>query len=283
MGPTGTGRSTFINLASGSSLETKVGLRSCTSKVESTRPFLVNGRQVVLLDTPGFDGTSKGDLDILEEIAEYMAKAYKNKQLLNGILYFHSIADRKIGGIATRNMRLFCDLCGDHSLKSVVIVTNMWSLVDLDVGASRETELKTEDAFFKPALDHGARFARHSDTKESAHEIIHSLIDGRPVKVKLAIQVEMVDDRLRFAQTSVAAELIRDFDTAIQNLKRKIEREERSIAQATPEERIYIEVEIRKMKSKVKEFEKRQQRFRRNPTSVPLQKRFLLLLKTRSD
>ncbi|PVF93006.1 hypothetical protein CPB86DRAFT_687764, partial [Serendipita vermifera] len=210
MGPTGTGKSTFINLASGSTQETNTGLRSCTTKVEATKPFLVNGRQVVLLDTPGFNDTSKGDIDILEEIADYMVKNYKNQRLLNGILYFHSITDRKMGGIATRNLRLFRGLCGDDPLKSVVVVTNMWSLVDPDLGARRETELMTEDAFFKPALNHGSRFARHSDTIESAHKIIHSLFDERLVREKLAIQIEMVDDRLRLVQTTAAAELTRD-------------------------------------------------------------------------
>jgi predicted GTPase len=49
-------------------------LRSCTTKVEQTEPFLVSGREVVLLDTPGFDDTSKDDGEILEEIAEYLKK-----------------------------------------------------------------------------------------------------------------------------------------------------------------------------------------------------------------
>ncbi|PVF99683.1 hypothetical protein CPB86DRAFT_283735 [Serendipita vermifera] len=280
MGPTGTGKSTFINLASGSIQETSNGLRSCTTKVASTKPFLVNGRQVVLLDTPGFDDTSKGDIDILEEIADYMAKTYRNQQLLNGILYFHSIADRRIGGIAVRNMRLFRGLCGDDPLKSVVIVTNMWGLVNPDLGANREVELMTEDAFFKPALKHGTRFVRHLGTRESTHKIIRSLIDEKPVREKLAIQIEMVDDRLRLAQTSAAAELTRDFDDVIKNLKRRIEREERAMAQDTSEERRDRKTGIMKMKDKVKELEEHKRSFGRNPTSLLSPKQLLRLFKT---
>jgi hypothetical protein len=54
----------------------KVGdtLRSCTATVEQTEPFLLDGQRVALLDTPGFDDTSKEDGDILEEIAEYLKK-----------------------------------------------------------------------------------------------------------------------------------------------------------------------------------------------------------------
>jgi predicted GTPase len=68
-------RDKFINRASGSNMKIGHSLRSCTAKVEQSDPFAVNGQQVVLLDTPGFDDTKKDDGDILEEIADYLKKA----------------------------------------------------------------------------------------------------------------------------------------------------------------------------------------------------------------
>jgi hypothetical protein len=201
--------------------------------------------------------------------------SYKSKRLLNGVLYFHSIADRKVGGIAVRNLRLFQTLCGEDPLKSVVIVTNMWNLVELDMGASRETELMTDDTFFKPVIDQGARFRRHKDTKESAHEIIASLTVGQPAREKLAIQIEMVDERLRLAETSAAVELTRDFDFMIQHLKRKIESEERAMSRDSPEERKEREAIIQRWKGKIKELEERKRAPGKVNGSVPLQKRFL--------
>jgi len=73
MGATGSGKSTFINLASGSTLPVGRGLESCTSEVQTSRPFLLNGRIVTLIDTPGFDDTSRSDTDILSSIAAYLS------------------------------------------------------------------------------------------------------------------------------------------------------------------------------------------------------------------
>ncbi|OJA17375.1 hypothetical protein AZE42_03889 [Rhizopogon vesiculosus] len=76
MGATGSGKSTFINKASGSSLPVGRGLESCTSEVRTSRPFVVSGRVVTLIDTPGFDDTTRSDTDILSMIAAYLSKTY---------------------------------------------------------------------------------------------------------------------------------------------------------------------------------------------------------------
>lgn len=63
----------FINLASGSDLPVGRGLESCTSEVRTSKPFYLNGRIVTLIDTPGFDDTTRSDTDILSSIAAYLS------------------------------------------------------------------------------------------------------------------------------------------------------------------------------------------------------------------
>ena len=63
----------FINLASGSSLRVGTGLESCTTDVKLANEFTVDGRTVILIDTPGFDDTTKSDAEILRLIAAYLA------------------------------------------------------------------------------------------------------------------------------------------------------------------------------------------------------------------
>ena len=63
----------FINRASGSSLRVGTGLESCTEEVNPVDSFLLDGVPVTLIDTPGFDDTSKSDTDILKLIAAYLA------------------------------------------------------------------------------------------------------------------------------------------------------------------------------------------------------------------
>ena len=91
MGATGSGKSTvsnirlekmtrnsrsclqFINHASGSNLKVGKALNSCTAEVALADVFTLDERRVILIDTPGFDDTSRSDTDILRMIAAYLA------------------------------------------------------------------------------------------------------------------------------------------------------------------------------------------------------------------
>ena len=46
---------------------------SCTAEVQLANKFDLDGREVTLIDTPGFDDTSKSDAEILKIIAAYLA------------------------------------------------------------------------------------------------------------------------------------------------------------------------------------------------------------------
>ena len=50
-----------------------MGLESCTAEVKLADEFTLDGTRVTLIDTPGFDDTSKSDADILEMIAAFLA------------------------------------------------------------------------------------------------------------------------------------------------------------------------------------------------------------------
>lgn len=62
-------------MISGSSLDTSAGLKSCTDRVQETPKFEVDGRSIVLIDTPGFDDTTKSDREILDLIAQFLASS----------------------------------------------------------------------------------------------------------------------------------------------------------------------------------------------------------------
>lgn len=63
----------FINIVSGSNLRIGRGLQSCTSVIQIARPFNMDGRTINLIDTPGFDDTTKSDADVLRMIAAFLA------------------------------------------------------------------------------------------------------------------------------------------------------------------------------------------------------------------
>ncbi|KAF7970791.1 hypothetical protein HWV62_23072 [Athelia sp. TMB] len=208
MGATGSGKTTFINLLSGSELRVGRGLQSCTSVVQAAAPFTFQGRRVVLFDTPGFDDTTKSDTDILKMIAAFLASTYQQGATLSGVIYVHRISDFRMGGISRRNFSMFRKLCGDDSLKNVALVTNMWSEVDPAVGAAREAELRTKDIFFKPVLDKHAQLLRHDGSLASAHAIIEQIVSNHPLALR--IQQELVDEHKDISETAAGTELNRE-------------------------------------------------------------------------
>ncbi|PVF99678.1 hypothetical protein CPB86DRAFT_796459 [Serendipita vermifera] len=221
-----------IDLATGLKLKVGKGLRSCTTEIRPTKSFSVNGPKVILLDTPGFDDTQSSNYDILEEITEYMDKfslalstetdtRYRKNKLLDGIIYLHYIADRRMGGITVRNLRLYESLCGDDPLKSIRLVTNM--LPNAEIGNEREQELRGTQIILVAPLG----------------------------------ETEVVDDKLRLNETTAAVELLKGFDSMIQNLERMIAKEGHAVYGESPRALKERERRIKTMKAKVKELEER--------------------------
>ena len=101
---------------------------------------------------------------------------------------------------------MFRELCGDKTLKNVVLVTNMWGRVTQSLGVGREKQLQSKH--FKSAIDKGARLLRYEDTPESAQEILRTILHNEPVVLK--IQRELVDDRKEVGQTGAGAELSKE-------------------------------------------------------------------------
>ncbi|CAA7269495.1 unnamed protein product [Cyclocybe aegerita] len=209
MGPTGTGKTSFINLLSGSNLRVGNDLESCTGDVQISKPFVLDGHIITLIDTPGFDDTRLSDTSVLNMIAAYLAYSHECGKKLTGVIYMHRILDNRIGGISARSFRLFRNLCGDATLCSVIIATTMWDQVGVEVGEEREKELATKDVFFRPALSKGARMARHSNTLESAQTIIRSLLQEGSQSVTLQIQEELARG-FDISETNAGKELSRE-------------------------------------------------------------------------
>ena len=63
----------FVNLASGSNLLVGMDLESCTAEVQFADKFTLDGRDVTLIDTPGFDDARVSDLDVFGRIAAFLA------------------------------------------------------------------------------------------------------------------------------------------------------------------------------------------------------------------
>ena len=65
-----------MNQASESHFKVGEALDSCTSSVQESGEFILDGRRVVLVDTPGFDDTYQSDTDVLKSIAAFLGESW---------------------------------------------------------------------------------------------------------------------------------------------------------------------------------------------------------------
>jgi hypothetical protein len=130
-----------------------------------------------------------------------LSSRYRNKQTLHGIIYVHRITDQRVGGLAKSNFHLFRKLCGDKTLKNVLIMTTMWGrLPSQEEGWRRVEQLRTLEGFVKGAIEKQAEMVHHrQDTVESAHGILRRIMKNHPMP--LSIQEELVDQGKKISET----------------------------------------------------------------------------------
>ena len=175
---------------------------------------------------------------------------YEAGSELAGVIYIHRISDRRFTGIAGRNFRMFRELCGDTTLKNVVIITNMWGEVSQDVGEARENELITN--FFKPVLDKGAQLARHHNTVQSAHDIIRRIIKNQPIA--LQIQRELIDERKDIADTAAGEAVNEELNRQIRRHQaelKEVREEMKALKEKDEEARRELQEETQRLQEKM--------------------------------
>ena len=159
---------------------------------------------------------------------------------------------------------MFRKLCGESTLKNVVLVTNMWEEGPQDINEARERELSHR--FFKPALDKGAQLLRHHNTAESAHDILRKIMGNHPVV--LQIQRELVDERKDIINTA-AGELLN------QELRKQIKRHQRELMELREEMSQALKMKDneyynRKMKQAARDVEEKMAKMRKDTEKMSL-------------
>jgi len=235
MGPTGVGKSTFINNVVGKPvMEVGHDLQSCTRKIEHVivpHPS-DRSRRIVFVDTPGFDDTYVADAEILKLIAVWLAKSYYDGMKLAGIVYLHEISQTRMFGTARKNLTMFNKLCGDDALKNVMLATTKWSEIPEDVGRRREEQLA--NTYWKRMVGLGSRMAQFTCTRESAWAIVNPIIYKDPVDVHTLIQEELVDLQKHLSE-SEAGKTLRYTLEELLELQRDMARQLREETQASDE------------------------------------------------
>ncbi|KAI6102047.1 P-loop containing nucleoside triphosphate hydrolase protein [Pisolithus croceorrhizus] len=203
MGTTGTGKSSFIaNATKREGMGVGHSLISCTSEIKATK-FEVEGSSVVLVDTPGFNGTNKSDREVLKLISDWLNAEYKTlRPTLSAIFYFHRISDNRMAGTPLRNLRAFEKLCGKNAMSKIILVTTMWDEVDADVGAERLKELK--DSYWKVMISQGSTTFECEDARGSPIKLLRQIGEEA---VNILLQEEISTMKLEIQETAAGQQL----------------------------------------------------------------------------
>ena len=196
---------------------------------------------------------------------------YDEDRKFSGILYLHNICDPRVGGSLQRNMTMFKKLCGPDPLKNVVVVTTFWDEIELDHGIELETELKTNNRFFKGLVEGKSKFVRSG--KFSPGEIpqgpeflppisiVTELVALDPVFVEM--QKELAEGKT-VEETSAGAELYKELQQLKLQQKKDVIDLNQKIGEMKAQNlkdrlaREALENESKALKDQIKEWEARQ-------------------------
>jgi hypothetical protein len=231
--------------------------------------------RVHLIDTPGFDDSSRSDVQVLQDIAHWLSYSFKNGIRLSGIIFIHRISDQRVQGSARRNLLMFKKLCGEKAYQSVVLATSMWSKVTPQEGADRERQLVENKDWWGHMYEKGSRVFRFADTAESALSIVHYILSLHQ-KVTLDIQDEIVNQGHDIEETAAAhelnADIIRERKKHMAELKSMHESMEEAIAQHDEELQAAFREEMETLQKKLQEGEAEQRKLQQTLKEVDKRK-----------
>ncbi|CAA7261004.1 unnamed protein product [Cyclocybe aegerita] len=252
MGPTGSGKSSFINTTTGYRQGVGHTLESCTSDINvvkfSCQPIFPN--DIYFVDTPGFDDTNKSDTEIFKLISNWLNKTYESHIKLSGLLYFHRISDNRMAGTPLKNLRMFEKLVGSK-FHNIILTTTMWDEVDEETGQMREEELR--DVYWKTMIDRGSRTARFLQTTQSAFQLLAPLLHEANKRETLLLQKEVTDLGFQLRETSAGQVLFLELEHLVKRQQEMLERiREEMQHPSTDEEQLrFLMEEYQKITSKL--------------------------------
>lgn len=200
--------------------------------------FIWRDKRITLIDTPGFDDTTRTDREVLDDIAEWMGSAYQDHIELTGILYFQRITDPRMAGVAFDNLKMFKKLCGRDYYPRVTLATTFWDLVKADIAEAREAELLSEDDFWRDMKRNGCRVERHYGDRESAMDILRAIIKRRnktEAPTFVQVQKEMVDDKLSLEDTSAGQQVNAKIEQERIKLQKDLEKAKKEMEESKRE------------------------------------------------
>ncbi|PPQ75025.1 hypothetical protein CVT24_010294 [Panaeolus cyanescens] len=183
LGPTGSGKSSFIEALAGKDQELRIsggGLESVTQEIQV---FKVNNAiscqarkmdwSVYLIDTPGFSDSKMSELQIIRKIYHFQRDKFCS---VDQVFYFHRITDKRIPG----TVRKIIDVIKAFNIRSISIniITTMWDNIHGAEALQRAENnfIELRDVIWKDEISNRAEIVKFQNTPASAIDIFGSTV-----------------------------------------------------------------------------------------------------------
>jgi len=210
MGVTGVGKSSFIKKMTKRDVGVGESLHSETSEVTAF-PMKLDGRDIEILDTPGFDDTEKSDTETLQTILAWLKVSDKKDTLLSGIIYLHRITDDRMTGTMMTNLKIVKELCGEQAAKNITLVSTRWEEARTPQQKAKFVTRENEELkgrYWQLLLSLGAKTATYDGTERAGMDIIRTILQkNAPLETKA--QEELRDPKASINSVG-AARVIRE-------------------------------------------------------------------------
>lgn len=184
---------------------------------------VIDGRRVIVVDTPGFSDTHLTDTEVLTLIAEWLKYTYDEDTRLSGLIFLHRISDQRMEHSSVKNLDMFGKLCGEENMGNVVLATTMWENADEADGLAREQQLR--DEFWADMIDKGSKVKRVRNSEHSALKLARSFLGYDTIIVRL--QHELASG-LQLSETGIGAAISSEINKIREDFMEKLEEMQRS-------------------------------------------------------
>ncbi|KAF9051279.1 P-loop containing nucleoside triphosphate hydrolase protein [Panaeolus papilionaceus] len=190
MGPTGAGKSTFIEALAGKNQSLGISKDQLAGFTQDVTAYEVvnaklqneagNNYPVWLIDTPGFSDSKISELEIIRKAKEWVQK--NSKRFIERILYVYPITDTRVPGSKRRTIKMLQSLFEIQSgaAPHISIVTTMWDrLGNTDAMERAEKHFaQLQDDVWKEVVGGGGNIMRFHNTQESALDALKISLQG---------------------------------------------------------------------------------------------------------
>ncbi|KAF9035600.1 hypothetical protein BJ165DRAFT_1615456 [Panaeolus papilionaceus] len=186
MGPTGSGKSSFIEAIASKSRREPLGiakdqLDSVTQEahVYEIKNLTADDSSVIyIIDTPGLADPRISEMQVLDNMTYWRDRC---QDIGYGrILYFHPIGDIRMPASRKRCLAMIQSFWGNRLCARAMLVTSMWDrLPDRSRGAAEERFAKLSTSYWGDWITSGSVASKFENTFESAMQILDTMCDTR--------------------------------------------------------------------------------------------------------